>query len=88
MTGAYAIPHLAIRNRVALTNKTPSGLNRGFGGPQVYYALERLMEVNGIGRRSRGTPNMMVVPVNGAAVDPRKLPIMYAPTSEDPTSPN
>lgn len=41
--------------------------------------LDRLMEVNGIGRRSRGTPTMMVVPVNGATVDPRKLPIMYAP---------
>jgi len=27
-----------------LTNKTPSGLVRGFGGPQVYYALERLMQ--------------------------------------------
>ena len=43
MTGAYAIRHLAIRNRVVLTNKTPTGLNRGFGGPQVYFALERLM---------------------------------------------
>ena len=27
-----------------LTNKTPSGLVRGFGGPQVYFALERLMQ--------------------------------------------
>jgi 2-furoyl-CoA dehydrogenase large subunit len=44
MTGAYAIRHVAIRNRVVLTNKTPSGLNRGFGGPQVYYALERLVQ--------------------------------------------
>lgn len=43
LTGAYDIPHLAVRNRVVLTNKTPTGLNRGFGGPQVYYALERLM---------------------------------------------
>lgn len=33
-----------MRNRVVLTNKTPTGLNRGFGGPQVYYALERLMQ--------------------------------------------
>ena len=44
MTGAYRIPNLAIRNRVVLTNKTPSGLVRGFGGPQVYFALERLMQ--------------------------------------------
>ena len=43
MTGAYDVPHLAIRNRVALTNKTPTGLNRGFGGPQVFFALESLM---------------------------------------------
>jgi 2-furoyl-CoA dehydrogenase large subunit len=44
MTGAYAIRHIAIRNRVVLTNKTPTGLNRGFGGPQTYFALERLMQ--------------------------------------------
>ena len=44
MTGAYAIRHVRIRNRVVLTNKTPTGLVRGFGGPQVYYALERLMQ--------------------------------------------
>ncbi|MGE0745170.1 MAG: molybdopterin cofactor-binding domain-containing protein [Rhodospirillales bacterium] len=43
MTGAYDIPHLAIRNRLVMTNKTPAGLVRGFGGPQVYFALERLM---------------------------------------------
>ncbi len=43
MTGAYRIPNLAIRNRIVLTNKTPTGLNRGFGGPQVYFALERLV---------------------------------------------
>jgi 2-furoyl-CoA dehydrogenase large subunit len=29
---------------VVVTNKTPTGLNRGFGGPQVYFALERLMQ--------------------------------------------
>jgi len=43
MTGAYDIPNLAIRNRVVVTNKTPTGLNRGFGGPQVYMPLEQLM---------------------------------------------
>lgn len=43
LTGAYAIGHLAVRNRVVLTNKAPTGLNRGFGGPQVYFALETLM---------------------------------------------
>ena len=44
LTGAYDIRHLAIRNRVVVTNKTPTGLNRGFGGPQVYFALERLLQ--------------------------------------------
>jgi 2-furoyl-CoA dehydrogenase large subunit len=44
LTGAYDIRNVSVRNRVVLTNKTPSGLNRGFGGPQVYYALERLMQ--------------------------------------------
>jgi 2-furoyl-CoA dehydrogenase large subunit len=44
MTGAYRVANLAIRNRVVMTNKTPSGLVRGFGGPQVYFALERLMQ--------------------------------------------
>ncbi|MFW2354052.1 xanthine dehydrogenase family protein molybdopterin-binding subunit [Hydrogenophaga sp.] len=44
LTGAYAIEHLAVRNRVVVTNKTPTGLVRGFGGPQVYFALERLMD--------------------------------------------
>jgi 2-furoyl-CoA dehydrogenase large subunit len=44
LTGAYDIKNVSVRNRVVLTNKTPTGLNRGFGGPQVYYALERLMQ--------------------------------------------
>src|SRR4029434_7188439 len=44
LPAAYAIRHVSVRNRVVLTNKTPTGLNRGFGGPQMYYALERLMQ--------------------------------------------
>jgi 2-furoyl-CoA dehydrogenase large subunit len=44
LTGAYDIRNVSVRNRVVLTNKTPTGLNRGFGGPQVYFALERLMQ--------------------------------------------
>jgi 2-furoyl-CoA dehydrogenase large subunit len=44
LTGPYDIAHLAVRNRVVVTNKTPTGLVRGFGGPQVYYALERLFD--------------------------------------------
>ncbi len=44
LTGAYDIRHVKLRNRIVLTNKTPTGLNRGFGGPQAYYPLERLMQ--------------------------------------------
>ncbi len=44
LTGAYDIRHVKVRNRIVLTNKTPTGLNRGFGGPQLYYPLERLMQ--------------------------------------------
>ena len=43
MTGAYAVRHVRIRNRVVVTNKLPTGLNRGFGGPQIYFPLERLV---------------------------------------------
>ncbi len=43
LTGAYDIRNVVVRNRVVVTNKTPTGLNRGFGGPQVYFALERLV---------------------------------------------
>lgn len=44
LSGAYAVRHLKVRNRVVLTNKTPAGLVRGFGGPQVYFQLERLVQ--------------------------------------------
>ena len=44
LTGGYVVPNLLVRNRVVLTNKTPTGLVRGFGGPQVYFALERLIQ--------------------------------------------
>lgn len=43
-TGAYDIKNLALCCRVVLSNKAPASLNRGFGGPQLYLALERLMQ--------------------------------------------
>jgi len=43
LTGAYDIKNLAVRNRVVMTNKCPSSMVRGFGGPQMYFAIERLM---------------------------------------------
>ncbi|MEZ5101055.1 MAG: xanthine dehydrogenase family protein molybdopterin-binding subunit [Thermoleophilia bacterium] len=45
LSGAYRVQHVAARNRIALTNTLPSGLNRGFGGPQLYYGLERTMAI-------------------------------------------
>jgi 2-furoyl-CoA dehydrogenase large subunit len=43
VTGAYDIENVEVKNRVVLTNKMPASLIRGFGGPQLYLALERLM---------------------------------------------
>src|SRR2546423_8873979 len=43
LSGAYRVGNVAARNRVVLTNRSPTGLNRGFGGPQLYLALERTM---------------------------------------------
>ncbi len=44
VTGAYDIANVEVTNRVVLTNKMPASLIRGFGGPQLYLALERLMQ--------------------------------------------
>jgi len=44
ITGAYRIPAVRIRARAVVSNKTPTGLNRGFGGQQLYFGLERLMD--------------------------------------------
>jgi 2-furoyl-CoA dehydrogenase large subunit len=44
ITGAYRIPAVCIRARAVVTNKMPTGLNRGFGGQQLYFGLERLMD--------------------------------------------
>jgi 2-furoyl-CoA dehydrogenase large subunit len=44
VTGAYDIPNVDVTNRIVLTNKMPASLIRGFGGPQLYLALERLVQ--------------------------------------------
>jgi 2-furoyl-CoA dehydrogenase large subunit len=44
VTGAYDIADVEVTNRVVLTNKMPASLVRGFGGPQLYLALERLVQ--------------------------------------------
>jgi 2-furoyl-CoA dehydrogenase large subunit len=44
VTGGYDIQNCDVTNRVVLTNKMPASLIRGFGGPQLYLALERLVQ--------------------------------------------
>ncbi|HUI96711.1 MAG TPA: molybdopterin cofactor-binding domain-containing protein [Xanthobacteraceae bacterium] len=43
--GCYAVKNIAVENTLVLTNQTPIGLNRGYGGPQFYFALERVMDI-------------------------------------------
>ena len=42
--GCYDVRDIAIDNSLIVTNKTPIGLNRGYGGPQFYFGLERIMD--------------------------------------------
>jgi 2-furoyl-CoA dehydrogenase large subunit len=43
LSGPYRVRHVAVINKAVVTNQVPSGLNRGFGGPQVCFPLERMM---------------------------------------------
>lgn len=43
--GCYRVKNIAIDNDLVVTNCAPVGLNRGYGGPQFYFALERIMEI-------------------------------------------
>ena len=42
--GCYRVRDIAVEKRLVVTNTTPIGLNRGYGGPQFYHALERVMD--------------------------------------------
>ena len=44
LNGPYRVRNIATENSVVVTNKVPTGLNRGFGGPQYFFALERMMD--------------------------------------------
>jgi aerobic carbon-monoxide dehydrogenase large subunit len=44
VTGPYRIPLAQNSYTQFVTNKTPSGAYRGFGAPEAYFALERLVE--------------------------------------------
>jgi 2-furoyl-CoA dehydrogenase large subunit len=43
--GAYAFKHLEMDCYAVHTNKSPTGPNRGYGCQQLYFGLERLMEL-------------------------------------------
>jgi 2-furoyl-CoA dehydrogenase large subunit len=45
ITGPYKVADVEVRSRVVVTNRCPTGLNRGFGGPQLSFALERTMAI-------------------------------------------
>lgn len=43
--GPYRVKNIAVENALVVTNRVPAGLNRGYGGPQFYFALERIMDI-------------------------------------------
>ncbi|MDP6483357.1 MAG: molybdopterin-dependent oxidoreductase [Nitrospinota bacterium] len=44
-TGPYACPNVLIEGRMAFTNAPPCGAMRGFGAPQVHFALESTLDI-------------------------------------------
>jgi CO/xanthine dehydrogenase Mo-binding subunit len=44
-TGPYRVPHVTLDSRAVYTNTTPGGAFRGFGVPQLAWALESLFDV-------------------------------------------
>jgi 2-furoyl-CoA dehydrogenase large subunit len=44
LNGPYRVRNISVDNTVVLTNQLPAGLNRGYGGPQYVFPLERLMD--------------------------------------------
>ena len=45
LTGAYDVRHVYLENYAVMTNRVPTGLVRGYGGPQLYFPLERIMDI-------------------------------------------
>jgi 2-furoyl-CoA dehydrogenase large subunit len=48
-SGCYRVQNIALENELVVTNQAPVGLNRGYGGPQFYFALERIMDMSARG---------------------------------------
>ncbi|MFD2211386.1 xanthine dehydrogenase family protein molybdopterin-binding subunit [Virgibacillus halophilus] len=44
ITGAYRIRNVRLQAIAVTTNKSPTGLIRGYGGPQHYFPLERIVK--------------------------------------------
>ena len=44
-TGPYRVPHVSLYSRAVYTNTTPGGAFRGFGVPQLAWAMESLMDI-------------------------------------------
>ena len=44
ISGPYLVDAVEVHNRGLLTNQVPSGLNRGFGAPQLFLSLESMMD--------------------------------------------
>jgi 2-furoyl-CoA dehydrogenase large subunit len=44
-TGAYRVRNVRVETFSVMTNKAPTGLNRGFGGPQLYFGLEQVLDM-------------------------------------------
>ena len=57
-------PTVDVVNRVVLTNKMPASLIRGFGGPQLYLALER--------RCSESTSSSSIISTCSSAISSRR----------------
>ena len=45
LTGPYKIENLAVRGRIAVTNKTPNAPYRGAGRPEACFAMERVVDI-------------------------------------------
>jgi 2-furoyl-CoA dehydrogenase large subunit len=71
LTGAYRVRNVSLRARVVLTNRCPSALNRGFGGPQHYLPLEGMMA---LAARKLGVDPLELARVNLVRAFPYRTP--------------
>ena len=70
-TGPYKVADAAVERRVALTNKTPVGAYRGYGQPEVNFALEVLIDrlARRLKNRPAGAPSEEHAPAGRSALD-------------------